>query len=297
MQFVIVLEGEPPVDLLSKLSKVLSPMDREARVHTISERTTVDMETGDALVRVRVPNNDGARTISVKAGGKLAAYCGSARPAATTTADLRDSCARVVMPLRIQTRVPAVRRGFTLRTRSRMALSGDPHQAAAFLDQALAAFGAERLNGRGLSGGRGEDDELDYGGVDPLIRPFVSALRYHGINTYMSCQGGTWHPDRLPWIAFGGDYRSAGRVAMWADHYSWPAVYLDRRFFLQGGNMGHTAWVLIFSGIDERDAADAEARLNHAMGAVADTTTHHPNPNSCEPSRCRCPHDACRGVR
>lgn len=152
-----------------------------------------------------------------------------------------------------------------------MALSGDPHQAAAFLDQALTAVSTERLNGHSPSGGRCEDDELDYSGVDPLIRPFVRTLRYHGVNTYMSCQGGTWHPDRLPWIAFGGAYRSAGLVAMLVDHYSWPAIYLDRRFFLQGGNMGHKAWVLIFSGIDERDAADAEARLNHTIGAATDT--------------------------
>lgn len=70
MRFVIVLEGDPPVDLLSKLSKALSPVDKAAAVHPVSERTAIELEPGDALVRVEMPSSEGARCVSVKVGGK-----------------------------------------------------------------------------------------------------------------------------------------------------------------------------------------------------------------------------------
>ena len=109
------------------------------------------------------------------------------------------------------------------------------------------------------------DDDLDYADVDPLIRPFVRTLRYHGINTLMSCQGGEGHPDRLPWIRFIGDHKAAGRVAVLADHYAWPAFALDRRFALREGTLDHVFWALILLPLDAADATDARARLDETQ--------------------------------
>ena len=63
MKFVIVLEDDPPVELLSELSKILSLVDKEARVHGLAEPTSIDLDRGDALVRVRMPISDPDRDL------------------------------------------------------------------------------------------------------------------------------------------------------------------------------------------------------------------------------------------
>ena len=70
MQFVIILEGDPPIELLSRLSQVLSSVDKAAVVQPVPESKTITLEPGDALIRVEVPSSEGQHFLSVKVGSE-----------------------------------------------------------------------------------------------------------------------------------------------------------------------------------------------------------------------------------
>ena len=112
-------------------------------------------------------------------------------------------------------------------------------------------------------------DDLDYSQLDSLIRPFVATLRYHGVRTVMSCQGGEGHPDRFPWITFAGTDQDARHVTGIVDYYSWSVTGLDRCFSICEGLIEHKGWKLNLLPLQECDADDARTRLDHARRHLA----------------------------
>lgn len=69
--------------------------------------------------------------------------------------------------------------------------------------------------------------------LDPLIRPAVTLLRDHGVDTYESCSG---HPEEgrssYPFIAFEGDEQEGFRVVWMLERAGYRVMTLERHWSL-----------------------------------------------------------------
>ena len=81
-------------------------------------------------------------------------------------------------------------------------------------------------------------DVLDYGAIDPMIRPLVRLLRDNGIETTESCQGGEGHGGGWPWVTFEGD-------RVWAMALAGQAArvwMMEQCFEVVGGQLPDTSF-------------------------------------------------------
>jgi len=96
--------------------------------------------------------------------------------------------------------------------------------------------------------------------VDPAILGWVNLLRFHGIETCQSCQGGVGHAYPEPTVDFVGDEFEgwyAVSIALRAGAFDGLAPWeLRRTWHLSSGQPDQLVWQLVLSPVSARAVAD-----------------------------------------
>ena len=68
--------------------------------------------------------------------------------------------------------------------------------------------------------------------IDKGIERFVRVLRYHGVHTDQSCEGGQGHPSHHPVVRFNGSMGEGLRALGIALDYGFPVLKLRRVYYI-----------------------------------------------------------------
>jgi hypothetical protein len=86
--------------------------------------------------------------------------------------------------------------------------------------------------------------------LDPGIRRYVLALRFGGIQTFDSCEGGFGHSFSEPTIRFHGGNTEGFKALAVAKEFGLPVSKLRRSYTIEDGWPTGPWWEMIFAAID-----------------------------------------------
>lgn len=81
--------------------------------------------------------------------------------------------------------------------------------------------------------------------IDPGIERLVRILRYHGVATDQSCEGGEGHISPLPIVRFNGSQGEGYRALALALDYGYNVMQLCRVWYVDDGEITSPQWELI----------------------------------------------------